>query len=80
VSALRGRGGKLEVQGLPDATNDFVYLDAARALPALAAFAKLANQTVPAEVDDYLKPLKTLVLYGTRDRDVQTVVAVVQTR
>jgi hypothetical protein len=80
VGALRSHGDKLKVPGLPDATNGFLYLDVEHALPAVKAFAKLANQTVPARLEADVKPLKTLVLYGTRDGDVQTVVAVLQTR
>ena len=80
VSALRASGDKLQVPGLPDKTTGFLYLDVEHALPAVKAFAKLANQTVPARLEEYLRPLKTLVVYGTRDRDVQTIVAVAQTR
>lgn len=80
VEALRGHGDKLNVPGLPDRTNGFLYVDVERALPALQAFAKLANQTLPRQLDDYAKPLKTIVLYGTREGDVQSLVAVLQTR
>jgi hypothetical protein len=80
VSALRSSGDKLKVPGLPEKTNGFVYLDIEHALPAVKAFAKLANQTVPAGLEADLKPLKTLVVYGTRDGAVQTIVALAQTR
>ncbi|MFL5962302.1 MAG: hypothetical protein ACJ757_05350 [Gaiellaceae bacterium] len=80
VSALRSSGNKLKVPGLPDQPNGFLYLDVEHALPALRAFAKLANQQVPAQVDPNLKPLKTLVVYGTRDADVQSIVALLQLR
>jgi hypothetical protein len=80
VRGLRSHGDKLHVPGLPETTNGFVYVDVEHALPAVKAFAKLANQTVPARLRTYLEPLKTLVVYGTRDGDVQSVVAVVQTR
>jgi hypothetical protein len=80
VAGLRSNGDKLQVPGLPEQTNGFLYLDVEHALPALRAFAKLANQKVPAQVDANLKPLKTLVVYGTREGDVQTVVAVLQLR
>jgi hypothetical protein len=80
VAALRSSGDKLKVPGLPDKTNGFLYLDVERALPAVRAFAKLANQKVPAQVDANLKPLRTLVVYGTREGDVQTIVALLKLR
>lgn len=66
--------------GLPDTTNGFLYLDVEHALPAIRSFAKLANQKVPAQVDANLKPLKTLVIYGTRDSDIQSIFAILQLR
>jgi hypothetical protein len=80
VSGLRSKGDKLKVAGLPAQTNGFLYLDVEHALPAARVFAKLANQTVPAQVDAGLKPLKTLVAYGTREGDVQSIFAVLQLR
>ena len=80
VTALRSSGDKLKVAGLPEKTNGFLYIDVERALPAVRAFAKLANQKVPRELDANLKPLKTLVVYGTRDGDVQSIVALLQVR
>jgi hypothetical protein len=80
IAGLRSSGDKLKVPGLPDKTNGFLYIDVEHALPAVRAFAKLANQKVPAQVDANLKPLKTLVLYGTRDGDVQSIFAVLQVR
>jgi hypothetical protein len=80
VSALRTNGDKLKVLGLPEQTNGFVYIDFEHALPAVREFAKLANQKVPAQFTTNLKPLKTLVVYGTRDGDVQTIVALLRLR
>jgi hypothetical protein len=80
VAALRSSGDKLKVPGLPAQTNGFLYIDVERALPAVRAFAKLANQKVPPQVDANLKPLQTLVVYGTREDGVQTVVALLQLR
>ena len=80
VSALRSSGDKLKVPGLPDQTDGFLYLDMERALPALEAFAKLANQTIPAPVEADLRPLKTVLVYGVREGGAQTIVADVQTR
>jgi hypothetical protein len=80
VSALRSHDNKLAVPGLPGWTNGFLYIDVEHALPAIRAFAKLANQKVPAQLDANLKPLKTLVIYGTRDADVQSIFAILQVR
>ncbi|HEY8646332.1 MAG TPA: hypothetical protein VIL77_10685 [Gaiellaceae bacterium] len=80
VAGLRSSGDKLKVPGLPATTNGFLYIDVEHALPAIRAFAKLAKQKVPAQVDANLKPLKTLVVYGTRDGDVQSIVALLQVR
>jgi hypothetical protein len=80
VAGLRSSGDKLNVPGLPEQTNGFLYIDVEHALPAVRAFAKLANQKVPAEVDANLKPLKTLVVYGTREGNVQSVFAILQVR
>jgi hypothetical protein len=80
ISGLRSSGDKLKVPGLPDKTNGFLYIDVEHALPAVRAFAKLANQKVPTQVDANLKPLKTLVAYGTRDGDVQSIFAIMQVR
>jgi hypothetical protein len=80
VGALRSGGAKLKVPGLPDTANGFLYLDVEHALPALRAFAKLANQQVPAQVDANLKPLRTLVVYGTREGAIQSFVALLRLR
>jgi hypothetical protein len=80
VSALRASGDKLKVVGLPEQTNGFLYIDFEHALPAVREFAKLANQKVPAQVTTNLKPLKTLVVYGTRDDDVQSIVVLLRLR
>jgi hypothetical protein len=80
ISGLRSSGDRLKVPGLPDRTNGFLYLDVEHALPAVRAFAKLANQQVPTQTDASLKPLKTLVVYGTREGDVQSIVALLQVR
>jgi hypothetical protein len=80
VAGLRSSGDKLKVPALPEQTNGFLYLDVEHALPAIRAFAKLAKQKVPAQIDANLKPLKTLVIYGTREGDVQSVFAILQVR
>jgi hypothetical protein len=80
IARLRSTGDRLKVPGLPDKTNGFLYLDVELALPAARVFAKLANQQIPADVDANLKPLKTLVAYGTREGDVQSIFVSLQLR
>ena len=80
ISGLRSTGDKLKVPGLPDNANEFLYLDVERALPAARVFAKLANQQLPAQLDANLTPLKTLVAYGTREGDVQSIFAFLRLR
>ncbi|MFL5928568.1 MAG: hypothetical protein ACJ77E_16675 [Gaiellaceae bacterium] len=80
VAALRSGGAKLNVAGLPDGADRLLYADAEHGIPALQAFAKLANQRVPAEVEAKLRPLKTIVVYRTQEGRAQTFVTVLQSR
>jgi hypothetical protein len=80
VAALRASGEKLDVPALPEHAERLLYLDAERGLPALRAFATLANQRVPTELVANLRPLRTLFEYRARDAPAETSVAVWQTR
>jgi hypothetical protein len=77
---LRASGDKLDVPALPEHADRLLYLDAERGLPALRAFAALANQRVPSELVANLRPLKTLFEYRAGDAHAETSVAVWQTR
>jgi hypothetical protein len=80
VAAVRSGGEKLTVPGLPERADRLLYVDVEHGLPALKAFAKLANQRVPPRLEANLRPLKTIVVYRTRDARTQTFVAVLETR
>ncbi len=65
--------------GMTDDGQGFLFLDIKDALPALSGFAQLANQTLPPAVETNLRPLRSLLLFGSRNGDVQSFVAYVKT-
>jgi hypothetical protein len=65
--------------GMTDSGQGFVYVDIKDALPALSGFAQLANQQLPPQVETNLRPLRSLLVFGSRDGDVQSFVAYVKT-
>ncbi|HEY6960574.1 MAG TPA: hypothetical protein VI408_01655 [Gaiellaceae bacterium] len=65
--------------GMPDGEQGFLFLNVKDALPAVSGFAQLANQTIPAGLEADLKPLRSLLVYGSREGNVQTVVAALKT-
>jgi len=46
---------------------------------AIQGFAQLANQTIPESVLANLRPLRSLLVYGSRDGDIQNVVVYLKT-
>ena len=56
--------------GMADGTQSFVYLDIKDALPALSGFAQLANQNLPPEVENNLRPLRSALLFGSSDNGI----------
>jgi hypothetical protein len=72
---LKATGGKLsgdatfkeavKASGMPDETDGFVYVNLKDAIPAVEGLAKLSGANVPPDVDANLRPLRTLVLWGT---------------
>ena len=65
--------------GMTDSGQGFLFLDIKDALPALSGFAQLANQTLPPAVENNLRPLRSLLLFGSRDGDLQSFVVYVKT-
>jgi len=65
--------------GMTDSGQGFTFIDIKDALPALSGFAQLANQTLPPEVEANLRPLRSLLAFGSRDGGVQSFVAYVKT-
>ncbi len=89
VSELKGGSGGLaddpvfkqaaQKAGMPDGNQGFVFLNMKDALPMIEGIAQLAGQPLPASVDGNLRPLRSVLLYGTRDGDVQDLVVSVET-
>jgi hypothetical protein len=78
VGHLTGEGVFKDAAGASDMPGDnqgFLFVDVKDALPALNGFAQLANQTLPPSVQEDLKPLRSLLVYGARSGPVQTLVA-----
>jgi hypothetical protein len=65
--------------GMGDNNPSFLFVDIKDALPALSGFAQLANQSLPPEVENNLRPLKSLLSFGSSDDGVQSFVAYVKT-
>jgi hypothetical protein len=65
--------------GMDDDNEGFLFLDLKDALPAVSGFAQLANQKLPPQVEANLRPLRSLLVYGSRDGAVQTFVAYLKT-
>ncbi len=65
--------------GMPDDNQGFLFVDLKDALPAATGFAQLANTTLPPQLEQNLKPLRSLLLYGARDGAVQDFVTYVKT-
>ena len=75
IRDLRGSGPKLKddavfkeaqkASGMPDQTTGFVYVDLKDSIPLIESLVRLAGIQVPADVDANLRPLQTLMLYGS---------------
>lgn len=68
-----------DAAGMPDETNGWVFVNLKDGIPLVESLARLGNQRIPAEVEDNLDPLRSALVYGSRDGDLQDVVAFVQT-
>ena len=82
VGHLTGDGVFKEAKdgaGMPDGGQGFLFVDLQDALPAISGLAQLASQTLPPSVEANLKPLRSLLVFGSREGDVQSLVAYVKT-
>jgi hypothetical protein len=89
VAELNGSAGKLtddsgfkdakSAAGMPDDNGGFVYVDVKDLLPTVEGLASLVNKPIPADLDANLKPLDTVLGYGSRDNGVTTIVAYAKT-
>ena len=68
-----------DAAGMPDETNGWLFLNLKDGVPLVESLAQLANQRIPAEVEDNLRPLRSALVYGSRNGDLQDLVAFVQT-
>ena len=68
-----------DASGMGDTGQGFLFVDLKDALPAIDGFAQLANQTIPPNVEQNLRPLRSLLVYGSREGDLQSLVAYVKT-
>lgn len=80
-SELKGSAGKLtgdsvfkdakSDSGMPDSTQGFFFVNLKDALPAITSFAQVASQQIPPAVQNNLAPLRAVLVYGSRDGDVE---------
>jgi uncharacterized protein DUF3352 len=71
---LKASGGKLsgdptfkeakQASGLPDETNGFLYVNLKDSIPAIEGLARLGGTSIPPDVDENLRPLRTFVLWA----------------
>jgi hypothetical protein len=89
LAELQGSVGRLsgddvfkqarDAAGMGDGGQGFLFVDLKDALPAIDGFAQLANQSIPPNVEQNLKPLRSLLVFGSRDGDLQSLVAYLKT-
>jgi hypothetical protein len=65
---------------MPDQTNGWLYLNVEDGLPLVEAIAQLANQKLPRVWVENLGQVRSILVYGTRKRDEQSVVAFANVR
>ncbi len=75
IRGLEGGGQKLvdddafksarDLVGMPDETNGFLYVNMKDSLPLIEGLAQIAGQPLPADVQQNLEPLRTLIAYAT---------------
>jgi Protein of unknown function (DUF3352) len=80
IADLRGDGGRLaddpgfkdatEAVGIPDSTTGFLYVNLSDAVPALLGLVGFGGGDTPDWLAPNLEPLRSLVLYGTREDDM----------
>ena len=81
LAALGGSDGRLtddqvfedakKASGLPD-DNNFLFVDVQDLLPVVDGLAQLAGEQIPPGVEKNLKPLRSVLVYGSRDGDVES--------
>jgi hypothetical protein len=60
--------------GMPGDSEGFLFLNLHDALPMIEGLAQFGGSSVPADVEQNLEPLDSVLVYGTQDGDLQSVV------
>lgn len=68
-----------DAAGMPESSNGWLYLNLKDGVPLVESLARLGSQRIPPEVEQNLQPLRSALVYGSRDGDLQDIVAFVQT-
>jgi hypothetical protein len=68
-----------DAANLPDQSTGFVYANLKDAVPVIESLGRLGGGGLPPDVDRNLKPLRSFIAYGTKDGDLTTSVAFLQT-
>jgi len=61
-----------DAAGMPDSTGGFSYIDVKDVLPLVETFASLSGKTLPSEVTDNLRPLRSFLAWSEGGSDSQT--------
>ena len=79
IEGLRADGEKLgdddvykearEAVDMPDETTGFVFVNFKEGVPLALDLARLGDEPVPADVEENLRPLESLLFYGEKDGD-----------
>jgi hypothetical protein len=57
---------------MPDSTGGFMYIDVKNVLPLIEGFAGLAGKSIPPNVSDNLRPLRSFLAWSEGDADART--------
>jgi hypothetical protein len=67
-----------DAAGMPDSTGGFAYIDVKDVLPLLEGLAALSGQSVPSEVTDNLRPLRSFLAWSEGGSESRTFDAFLQ--
>jgi hypothetical protein len=68
-----------DAASMPGRTSGWLYVDFANGFPFVETLAQLTATPIPRSVTDNLRPLRTGLLYGTREGGIRTFVAFLET-
>ena len=67
-----------DAAGMPDQTSGLVYVNLKDAIPLVENFATTAGESIPPQVADNLRPLRSFVAYGSGDKNLSKFTAFLQ--